>query len=538
MTSWLVAAGVVLLAILGAAFLAQAPGGQTGPELVPPTVEEAATTVVQSSPPTTLAAGETYFDPCLGREWSRDDIPHFLRGFKQYGPGTNPAQRADEAYAWLESRLGYREADTISILFSDSSTTPVRILDELGKDVEVVFMQYAVVDGEYWYRGSTGPVALAECHPGFPGVQLAWASGRLSDEEYAAERQRLSREEFDKVVRFLNAIVVHSIDWLCDNWLGPLQLDLAKYAREDLGVEDLLMPVTDEFTLADIIGLPHWWRDDILPDVIYYGPIGAWGWMLAGPNIPVNGKKPERRMALHEEAVGFDWIIGAPCTTRHEFVHAWQSFPLAYWYDCELFNESLTGGYDLFAIDFLNHSYLKRIRKLALRYWNFDYTAAIQRLRKLSVGGVYLYDSNEYQQLAAYVERMAEELRWATMQVYREFYRDPIFYCTLADMWRDPALPFDLIFAQLYSPTCLGSVEETQKWQVAHRAEILRIGEKTWEEIQDEAHDRYEDVDRPASIAALAYWASLPDPLREDLAAAYEEGGMPAVVAYLQGGDR
>ena len=290
MQGWLAAAGIALLVLVGTAFVAAPPTEQgAGPEPAPPTAGEAATTVVQSSPADDAAAGETYFDSCLNQEWLRDDIPHFLCGFKQYGPGADPVQRADEAYAWLESRLGYRKVDAVSVLFTDSASTPVRVLRGLNKDVQVIFMQYAVVDGEYWYRGPNGPEPLAECHPDFPKVQLAWASGRLSDEEYASERRRLSKEEFDKIVRFLNAIVIHSIDWLWDNWLGPLQKDLAEYARKDLGVENLLMPVTDEFTLADIIGLPHWWRDDILPDVIYYGPIGSWGWMLAGPNLAVDG---------------------------------------------------------------------------------------------------------------------------------------------------------------------------------------------------------------------------------------------------------
>ena len=257
MSNWLVAAGVVLLAILGAAFLAQAPGGQTGPEPVPPTVEEAATAVVQSSPPTTLAAGEVR-DEYLGRELDRDALPHFLRPWAQYGLSADPAERVQGALQWLEARRAEHD-DESSVLFL--GTTLERTFRWGTQDITIYYPRYAVLNGEYHYLSGSQPIPLAEESPDFPHAQYMWLNGELSDEEYASVRRTLSQVEFEKVHQFICDTIVEAWNSLW-NECGLRQVwdEIVSIQEERFGDalwEPLPWNIDPPLTLAEVLGIPR-----------------------------------------------------------------------------------------------------------------------------------------------------------------------------------------------------------------------------------------------------------------------------------------
>ena len=89
----------------------------------------------------------------------------------------------------------------------------------------------------------------------------------------------------------------------------------------------------------------------------------------------------------------------------------------------------------------------------------------------------------------------------------------------------------------MYEPTCLGGVEETQKWQVANADQIKKIGKDVLDDLKNEARDRYNGkTDDQWSIVGLSIWDSLPLGIQQQLSDAYAKGGIEAVVNLLLGG--
>ena len=485
-----------------------------------------------------------YYDYFLKQEWSVQDIPWFLRDFQQFAPNSDPIKRVPEIYRWLKVTKSHHDYD-VSILWGQSAIEKEWTMPfpgGKGKKVRIIYTEYSVVKGEVVCNYSDGVVYLAEKAPEFPKLYAGWVSGYISDEEYYAKRKKLSWQEFNKIDVFLHRAFIVAEN---QNWkdFEPLQEYLVDIAHKQLGIKNLFQPVpwqvNPPLTVAEVLGIPVFSEDQYFPDVIYYGPIKAWGYMIAGSNVLLpGGKKPERRMGLNEGAIGYDWILGTPQVIRHELVHSWQSFPLAWWYDCELFNEAYSNCLDVDEMEFLLHSYLKRIRKIALRYWSFDADKALSYIITYKAGGVIQIDRDRYEEMAGMVHKISTELKRAMKTVYQVFYSDPLFFISLSDIFRDPALPVDLIFAQLYEPTCLGGVEATQRWQVANAGKIADIGKQVMEDLKKEARDRYKKGENNWSIVGLSIWNNLPLVIQQQLSDAYQKGGMKAVARLLEGGAR
>jgi hypothetical protein len=521
--------------------------------------------VSQKEVPDALATGveQSYYDEFVGHDMTRDELPFFLRDFNQFNAEDDPLERVKELYEWLDTTESRHEGGASRVvLWGEGSVVREWIMPRAvsegvppqeGKHVTVIYTEYSIHDGEAVIDYASGRVYLAEESPAFPKVYAGWVSGYISADEYKQKRVELSWEEFNKIDVFLKDSFIRALDWL---WYGDgeteglrvLQEHLVGVAQESLDVSSLFEPVPwgdEQFTLADVLGLPWWGYDELMPEKLYYGPIQSWGWLTSGSAMPLkDGTKPERRMGLCEEALGYDWILGVPQVTRHEIMHSFQSFPLAWWYDCELWNEMYTNCVEVDEISFLSHSYLTRIRKIALRYWGFDAAAALDSIKKTDIGGVLEIDADQYYKVADMVHRISGEMKVASREIYREFYSDPLFYISLGDVFRDSSLAVDLIYAQLYEPTCLGdagmspveAAEETKRWQVANQAAINKVGESVLKELKKEPDNRYEELLEFDSINALSVWSGLPFDLQEAIIEAYEGGGMDAVTDLLLGG--
>lgn len=490
--------------------------------------------VAQAAEVVEVASIGVYYDHFLQEERLVTDLPFFLRGYVQYGPSADSFDRMGELSRWLQStRTRYFERS--SLIWNGLSIE--RTWTYRGHEVRAIFVQYGLVDGEVVCNYPDGVLYLAAESPFYPGVEAALRAGELGREEFLAERRRLSWEEFGKVEDLLYGSLEQAVDWLWKD-LGPLQEELVAMASEQLGVQSIFDKVPFEvdppLTVGDILGVPYLSKEQILPDVIYYGPLaGAAAWMSVGSNIwlhPGYGKA-ERRMAIHEQWLGYDWIRGCPQIVRHELTHAWQSTPLGWYYDVELFNEMYTHCIDVDELDFLSHPYLRRIRSIALRYWSFDAYDAYQSLMEFRVGGVTQVSREKYNEMAELVHVISAELRKNAMDFYRAFYSDPLFYIALQEVCRDSQMAVDLLYAQIYEPTCLGGAEETQRWQEAHAEEIAQLGKRALADVKAQK----EDEAMMWSMSALSIWQGLPDEIRVQLAQAYEQGGMEAVAALLRG---
>jgi len=481
----------------------------------------------------------TYYDHFLQEELAVVDLPFFLRGYQQYGPDTDAFERQGELYRWLRStKARYMEGGS---LIWDGICIE-RDWNYLGHDVQIVFVQYQMVGGEVVCNYPTGVVYLAEEAPYFPILEESRRAGKVSEEEFLAARRQLSWDEFGKVEYFLHGMLEEAVEWLWKD-LGPLEEYLVATASEQLGVtsifEEIPYEIDPPLTVGDVLGVPYMCKEQILPDVLYYGPLtDAAAWMTVGSNIWLrpNYSKAERRMAIHEQWVGYDWIRGCPQITRHELVHAWQSIPLGWYYDVELWNEMYSHAIDVDEIAFLSHSYLERIRSIARRYWSFDSQAAWDALFAFEAGQVTKISRERFEEMGELVQIISDELRKNAMDLYRAFYKDPLFYIALQELCHDDQMAVDLLYAQMYEPTCLGGVIETQRWQQAHANEIEALAKEALRETETQENEIPEELLPDWSMASLSIWQRLPESVREELAAAYDRYGIEGVVALLGGG--
>ena len=498
--------------------------------------------------PAATGSGETYYDYALRREWSRERLPFWLRDYNQYGPDADPAERAQEAWRFLnDTRLLFY---TTSVNFHGGIIERVWFFGD--HKIRVIYPQYFVRDNIYYFSGGSGPIPLYTKHPMWDKYYELWQEGKITDEELNEKKFLLSAEEFVKVELFFRAMVEESLKDLDRDII-----EVTRYVRSTFeerwgeGVLERVLPwdIDPPLTVAQVLGLELYEPEEYLPDVLYLAPIRAWGFCIAGPNIPLpGGKKPERRIAIHPQAVGFDWILGKHNTVLHEFVHSWQSFPLGWWYDVELWNEIYSTVMDAYPLDFLSHPYLERLRAIVLRYWSFDSEVATNRVWRFTVGGIYEIDKDAFYQVYQFVQSIYKELKGQIPYLYRTFYSDPLFFITVSDFMKDDAFALDLIFATLYSATCLGEPDDspqeaalrTQKICRAHREEIDDIFGKTLQKMKEQQRKREEESEGdeyiPSSIFALSWWNRLPSDVRSAIIRAWDEGGMDAVLDLFVGG--
>lgn len=537
--------GIFLLAVAGVLGLALFAGIQNATDqraASPPEGTINPELVTVGSPPRDdggRALPEEWYDRTLNRKITRDQLPFFLRPYRQFGPDEDPLLRAQEVYrAIYETDLLFT-APSISF----GGTVERRWTLYGGKEVRVVYTTIQIINGEYVMVSAQGPIYLAEKHPSWDAIYADYLAGKYTREKLARIRAVLSGEEFKKIddffrAYFTQALYDHNTTYL--EYIRKARSKVAgKFGLESLDVE-LPWDVDPPITLAQVLGLEIYPIEEYAPDVLYFGPINAWGYCIAGSNIPV-GRKPERRIAIHPQAVVFDWVIGKRSIAYHEIAHAIQSFPLFWYVDCELMNELLTNAIDVFELDFLHHSYLDRLRDIAYRHWSFDAEYAVDYVTKYKVGGIVEYDRDRFMEMVEKVHMIHHELGRIAERVYTLFYEDPLFWIALCDQMRDDAMILDLVAALMYEPTCInGSAEETLKWLRAHEHEIMEIGKKTLEEMRKKQRERKEELDRiPHSILAISWWNRLPRDVRSLVMDAYRSGGLDAVVElFLEGGDR
>ena len=550
----------LLVALAAAVFLlvaaSQPLGHQEAPATLGPApaatgVETAQATATPAPAPAATGSGETYYDYALGKEWKREDLPFFLRDYTQYPPGSDPLAAAQEAWRFYNDTKDLW--DTVSVNFHGGLVEREWTVGD--RTIRVPYTQYFVRDGIYYCSTASGSIPLYEQHPLWGKVYGLWQKGTLSDEELLKAKRGLSRLEFEKIDKFFYLLTMAALEDL-DRDIIEITRMIRPLMEEKLGkgVLERTVPwdVDPPLTVAEVLGLELYDAERYMPDVYYFGPISAWGFCISGPNIPLpGGIKPERRIAIHPQALGFEWILGKHNTILHELVHAWQSFPLGWWYDVELWNELYSTGMDVYPLDFLNHPYLERLRRIALRYWSFDADYASEVLWAFRVGRIYEINPDRFYELYDKVQVIYRELKSVTPYVYRVFYSDPIFFITISDFMKDDAFALDLIFASLYPATCLGSPEDspeeaalkTQKWVKAHMDQIRKAFDATLRKMKDKQRKRKEeggdDSDRlPSSVLAVAWWNRLPPQAQEALMRAYERGGIDAVVdLLLEGGD-
>jgi len=481
-------------------------------------------------------AGEgLYYDRALDRMMRPSDLPFFVRPYRQFGPDDDPMARAQEVW---------RAIYETSILFSTPAINFGSVVEREweffgGRKVRVVYTSIYSVDGEYVYSTMGGPVSLATVHPKYERIHAQYLRGELSEETYRKVCRILSAEELKKIDRFLYYMFSASLKDLDKTYLEYIRA-ARRYQEERFGVSlDTPVPwdVDPPITLGEVLGLYLYRVEDYLPDVLYFGRIAAWGYFIAGPNIPVGGRKPERRMGLHPEAVVFDWILGKHSVVFHELVHSVQAFPLFWYVDAELLNEILSNAVDMYELDFLYHSYLARMRAIAYRHFNFDADYARDYVTAYKVGGVVEFHRDRFLEMARKVDQIAKEMRYLAERTYELFYRDPLFWIALCDQMKDDAMILDVVAALTYELTCIGgSAEETNKWLRAHHNQIMQIGERTLQELKDEERKREENLDLPRSILAVSWWRRIPPEIQERIVSAYLAGGLDAVVELFREG--
>jgi len=487
------------------------------------------------------AVEERYFDTCLQVDYEIEDLPFYLRDFRQFKTHLDPGQGLlqEELNRWLKSYASILDKGSFA-LWGGNVTTEWKISDK--KKITVIYAHYFVVNGEVYAAYPTGPFSLAEKSPKYASLSYA---------EYQEKRKDLSWEEWKKIDDLIRLQLLHACDWV---WYGDddtpgikqLQEELRPVITAELGVESLDIEVPWEadppLTLSDVIGFPDWQRNDIPPDVIYVGPNAAAAWMTVGANISVSGVKPERRMAYGELYAGYDWIRGLPQIARHELIHSYpQCAPLSWQFDVELWDEFYTNCVDIDAFDYLYHGYLGRVRRNARLYFGFDDAAARELIQKFRLGGVTEVDIQQFRAVQEHVKKISKEMKKLAWELYVEFYKDPFFAIALMDLFLDDGAFVDFIFAKHYAPVCLGDADlsaaeraiETQRWQTANASEIMRIWDKVKKDLENESNDRYEQESFGGSFLALSIWNGLPFSVQQQLSDAYLDGGIEAVLALI-----
>jgi len=495
------------------------------------------TTSLSGAAPTPAVAGggEKYWDYSLEQKISKDALPFFLRPYQQFGPDSDPLERAQEVYRAIYDVRPLTDTPSISFGYTVTSKWTVG-----KKEIEVRYPNLHLVNGEIVWDTANGPLYLAEQSPLFPKLYDKYLAGEYTKDLYLKARQILSREEFKKIDQFLYRFFYLGLRDHNKLYLEFIRDARAK-ARARFGIKDLdiKLPWAGDITLAQVLNLELYSPEEYMPDVIYFGQIDAWGYCIAGPIIPVNGQKPERRIAINPQAVVFDWVLGKRSVVYHELAHSIQGFPLFWYVDCELLNELLTNAIDAFELDFLYHSYLARLRAIAYRHFHFDARYARDYVVKYRVGGIIEFDRDRFLEMSQYVRQLHEELRTLVKRAYELFYSDPLFWITLGDQMKDDAMFLDVVAALMYPPASInGSPEETIKWCKENEAKIMEIGAETLKEMAQKHRERKETEDYPTSILALSWWNSLPPEARQVIMEAYQNGGIDAVVdLFLAGGD-
>ena len=489
---------------------------------------------VPSYTPTASAVGggeaEKYWDHALQHMMTREELPFFVRPYRQFGPDDDPLARAQEVHrAIYEARI---LSTNPAVVFGATIEREWELFG--GKKVRVVYTSIFEEDGEYIWSTSGGPIYLAEKHPKYEAIHAQYLRGELDRETYLRARSVLSREEFNKIDRFLYLMFQAALRDLDRKYLEKIR-EARRYQEEKFGVPlttTVPWEVDPPLTLGEVLGLELYQPEQYAPDVLYFGPISSWGWLIVGPNIPIEGRKPERRMGLHPQAIVFDWVLGRHSVLFHELVHTVQAFPLFWYVDCELLNEIISNVVDIYELDFLHHTYLARMRSIAYRHWNFDARYARQYVIAFEAGGVVEFHRDRFLEMANYVHQIHKEMMHLADRTYELFYHDPLFWIALCDQMRDPAMILDVVAALSYELTCIdGSAEETLKWLRANHYKIMDIGESVLREIQKKEKERPLDV--PQSILAISWWDRLPTSLQRALMRAYEEGGLEAAVQVV-----
>lgn len=513
---------------------------------------------VADSPWEPFQKGEPYYDYFLQCTYLYEDLPFFIRedGYRQIGPLGAYTDLRQEIKRWYRSRNSkYRIGGTT--LWGEHLVREWSLGAYSGRPEKIVIVEYtmyAEIDGEIVCTYTDDIAWLAEMAPEFRRVEYDYLSGRLGEERYAEKRRVLSHQEFDKVDRFLRLATDSGLAFIWE-LIGPLQKDLVIALEKELDTEDLFEPVVTTIdpplTLADIVGLRQWEKEEYAPDRIFVAPSNsAAAWLTVNTVIPLSdGSKPMRCMLISESTLGYDWIKGVNATIRHEFVHSWQSVPVAWWYNVESWNEFWSNALTIDPLDFIFHPYLRRVNALAERYFNFDSNVALLLMTGFSAGGITEFERTELAEFSKKINDIAVEMQSMVYEMYLEFYSDSLFYTALMDLCYDEDMFIDLMFAQRYIPTCLGatndpqkSADETRRWQMANESLIKKIGDKALQQCKDNVEDRYageEEVEgyRPRSLWAKAIWDRLTPEAQAELIAVYKTGGLKAALWLYSGGD-
>ena len=232
--------------------------------------------------------------------------------------------------------------------------------------------------------------------------------------------------------------------------------------QEGQKLKDLLdqdVPGYEGLKVKDVLMTPDITIQDFVPRRYYFGEIPALGLTYINSGI----------IEIDPKARVLDHINGWPVILVHEMTHRnpkLQSYPILNKFDAELWASLPELVYEDMN-HFLEHGYLRDIRKVAKILFNFDSDLAQTDMTSLDLmTGTELEKDDGHKKVREYIKKVSaisKAIRDVAFNQYiPEFYTHPLYFITLNEFLKDDNAAFKLMMYMNFEPTLLGGPERTR----------------------------------------------------------------------------